>query len=257
MSSEKKSLSPRFFYGRAKQVVDEKVGYQLCLADLEAEKIVWFEKPYQLFETIRKMVNPVILQDPHFGGCDLPKQEDVREVSDNLDDEQPEENKAPSFSVLLMLAKGRDASGELREAIEYNQQLVEDLEMIDFVEEVKDRERFAASVGVSFNDLAPVEIADETGDDTVVYGPFFKESDFTCEVGHLTVGLLVSYDFFDVSFLKVQVKAAIEDFESIKNEVEVIFHPEKAEILKRSKGLCGFNAPSSVNADEFAGKDNN
>jgi hypothetical protein len=246
-ASSSKSLSPRFFYGRAKNVFEGKRGYQLCLADMETEKVIWFEKPFQLFEKIKEMVKPFLLQNldleftPRHGKIVSSEvlAEDLSDYSVEADEMIDRGQIQPVFQLLPGMIRGQMKSVELTEEFNAHQELQ------DYLDKLWDEPLLDDFVD-----------ADEIEPDEKVYEPFFTEKNFTCETGHLPLGLLVKYEFFDVKSLAVQLKIAKDDFDNIKNEVAVIFHPEKAEALKRSRGLCGFNSPSSVNADEFAGKDN-
>jgi hypothetical protein len=87
------------------------------------------------------------------------------------------------------------------------------------------------------------ELGDFESEDEI-YGPFFTENDFTDEINFVPEEIRRQYKFLDLNTLLAQAKI-------IKEEVQIAFHPERKEKIKKESGWAGIGNADPVEIDEI------
>lgn len=89
------------------------------------------------------------------------------------------------------------------------------------------------------------EMRDETEAVMITKNPLFNyEQDFSFSLEDVPQSISKEYEL-------LSIKQAAEQFQAITEEIDVAFHPEKREQVRRSHGLTGMIDPGPVDSDSF------
>jgi hypothetical protein len=246
-------MSQKFYYGRVERIVNDKVGFKLCLVDLRDGVFRWFDYPTHLANAVRGLIGRIEAERVEQELFSLPKRRITREVS------------AEDFEDLLNeadeLAERGDENlvADLCSGMMIKKDCLRNFSQAELDGLFREQKRWRATGGIPIEKLPRktekknayrLRDFDEIEPEEGYFGPFYEEGDFTGDLNKIPDWIRSQYKFLDVQSMQADLNVALRDGDVVKDEITVVFHPEKAEEIKRSRGLCGAGDANAVSSDK-------